>query len=191
MSGIRTANTTTGQGSASAANATVNNREGYAVGLKYKATPAIEVGTFYAHGRGNNGGSASAATTGYNVGVAGIGLGYQASPSLLLGANFVKTTFQAQMTNLQAHYSLSKRTRLYSQITLTQAAKGNNQVGSAAANSFSPIACNNSPIVVATVSATAPTTTSSGCHNGLAGSAGSGNVPLNSNAYNIGIIHSF
>jgi len=97
---------------ASAATTNTTNREGYAVGLKYKVTPAIEVGTAYNHGRSNSGGSAGVSTANQSSGQGLFGVGYQATPNLLLGANYAKTTFQAQMINLQAHYMLSKRTRL-------------------------------------------------------------------------------
>jgi len=176
----------------SAANASVRNLEGYAVGLKYKVTPAIEVGTFYAHGRENNGQN-NASTTAANLvsqssGAAGLGLGYQASPSILLGANYVKTTFQAQMTNLQAHYMLSKRTRVYSQITLTQAVKGNIQSGNQAAVGFSPVACNSSQNQSTT---TAGITTVSTCAGALPATVGTSNVPQDAKGYGIGVIHTF
>jgi len=153
------------------------NLEGYAIGLKYKVSPVLEVGTFYAHGRKNNGYDNAAATAAISTGVTGVGVGYQVAPNLLLGANYVSTTFRSNMTNLQAHYMLSKRTRLYSQVTLTQAPTGNYQTGSFAANSFSPIACNSS--------STTP------CVNALTGTAGAGNIPNNTQAYNVGIIHTF
>jgi len=172
---MRAANNTTSQ--ASAANSAASNQEGYAVGMKYKATPAIEVGTFYAHGRENAALAAAAATTFSTQGLAGVGVGYQATPNILLGANYVKTTFQAQMTNLQAHYMLSKRTRIYSQITLTQAAKGNIQSGNLAANSFSPIASNGTTVLLV--------------NQAIPASAGKQNTPTNSNGYNLGIIHQF
>ena len=164
------------------ASATGKNLEGYAVGLKYKVTPAIEVGTFYSHGRTNNGlangtNAQIAGTTSISTGMGGVGVGYQAAPNLLLGANFVKSTFQAQMTNLQAHYMLSKRTRVYSQITLNQAAKGNYQTGSLAANSFSPIGCNSNTTLT--------------CFNALPTTAGAQNVNTDSKAYGIGVIHTF
>jgi predicted porin len=170
--------TTATLGNAAAANASVNNREGYAVGLKYKLTPAIEVGTGYNHGRFNNGGSAGVATLGQSSGQGIFGVGYQATPNILLGANYAKTTFQAQMVNLQAHYMLSKRTRLYTQLTFTQAAKGNNQVGGFLANSYSPVSCNSS-------------TTTTVCNSALQGSVGSGNNPGDATGYVVGIIHSF
>jgi predicted porin len=169
--------TTAALGGASAANATVNNREGYAVGLKYKLTPAIEVGTGYNHGRFNNGGSAGVATLGQSSGQGIFGVGYQATPNILLGANYAKTTFQAQMVNLQAHYMLSKRTRLYTQLTFTQAAKGNNQVGGTLANSYSPVSCNSS--------------TTLSCNTAIPGSSGGGNSPGDANGYVFGMIHTF
>jgi len=172
---MRAANNATSQ--LSAANSAATNREGYAAGLKYQVTPAIEVGSFYAHGRQNSALAAAAATTFSTTGLTGVGVGYQAAPNLLLGANYVKTTFQAQMTNLQAHYMLSKRTRIYSQITLTQAAKGNIQSGNLAANGFSPIASNGTTTLLV--------------NQAIPASAGSQNVPTNANGYNIGIIHTF
>ena len=176
--GVRAASTA----NASAANATTGNREGYAVGLKYKVTPTIEVGAIYNHGRNNNGGSAGVATTNQSTGQGLFGVGYQAASNILLGANYGKTTFQAQMINLQAHYLLSKRTRVYSQITLTQAAKGYNQLSATSgtfANSYSPIACNSS------------SNSSVGCNPALAGSAGSGNNQGDAKGYTIGILHNF
>jgi predicted porin len=175
--------TTATLGGASAANASTTNREGYAVGLKYKVTPAIEVGAVYNHGRNNNGGSASVATTGFSVGQGLFGVGYQAAPNLLLGANYGKTTFQAQMVNLQAHYMLSKRTRLYSQITMTTDAKGNNQLGGTLGNSYSPVFCNSN--------ASNTTTGSIGCNAALGTSIGGTNSAGDAKGYVVGIIHSF
>jgi predicted porin len=169
--------TTASLGGASAANASTSNREGYAVGLKYKVTPTIEVGTLYNHGRNNNGGSAGVATTNQSTGQGIFGVGYQATPNILLGANYAKTTFQAQMVNLQAHYMLSKRTRLYTQLTFTQAAKGNNQVGGTLANSYSPVSCNSN--------------TTLACNTAIAGSSGAGNNPGDANGYVFGMIHTF
>jgi len=174
MKGLRATATTT---NVAAANATTTNREGYAVGLKYKITPAIEVATIYNHGRNNNGGSAGVATTNSSVGQGLFGVGYQAAPNLLLGANYGKTTLQAQMINLQAHYMLSKRTRLYSQITMTTDAKGNNQVGGTLGNSYSPVFCNSSTTVL--------------CNGSLGSSIGGTNSAGDAKGYVVGIIHTF
>jgi predicted porin len=164
-------------GNASAANAATTNREGYAVGLKYKVTPAIEVGAIYNHGRQNNGGSRGVATTGFSVGQGLFGVGYQATPKILLGANYGKTTFQAEMINLQAHYMLSKRTRLYSQITMTKDAKGTNQVGGSAGNSYSPVFCNSS--------------TAGACNPALGTSTGGTNNRGDATGYVVGLVHTF
>jgi len=190
--GVATSTSLSTVSQASAANAAITNTEGYAVGLKYQVTPAIAVGTFYAHGRQNNG-TNNGTTTAANLvsqssGAGGFGLGYQAAPNLLLGANFVKTTFQAQMTNLQAHYMLSKRTRIYSQITMTQAPKGNIQSGNLAAHSFSPVGCNSSSNTTTT---TAGVTTAATCAGALPTTAGTGNVPQDAKGYGIGVIHTF
>jgi len=159
------------------ANSSTTNREGYAVGLKYKVTPAIEVGAVYNHGRANNGGSVGAGTTFNSVGQGLFGVGYQATPKILLGANYGKTTFQAQMINLQAHYMLSKRTRLYSQITTTQDAKGNHQDGTRLGNSYSPTFCNSS--------------TTGACNLALGTSTGGTNNPGNATGYAVGLVHTF
>jgi predicted porin len=169
------------------ANSASSNTEGYAVGLKYKVTPAIEAGIMYSHGRTNNGSAdgttgltATGATigrTGASVGLTAVGVGYQATPAILLGANYAKATSGAAMTNLQGHYMLSKRTRLYSQITLTQAATEIAQGGGGAARSFSAIGCNSNTTLV--------------CHAGLSTTAGAQNVPADSKAYSVGVIHAF
>jgi len=152
------------------------NLEGYAAGLKYKVTPAIEVGTFFAHGRQNNGSAVTAATRFVTSGATGVGVGYQATPAILLGANYIKTTFSAQMVNLQAHYMLSKRTRVYTQLTFNQGATGNNQSGNLSAYSFTPIHANSS--------------TTTPAADGIR-SSGSSTSKAANNGYVAGIIHSF
>jgi hypothetical protein len=173
------------QNAAGAANSTTTNREGYAVGLKYKLTPAIEAGTFYAHGRVNNGGQLGGATTGSSAGATGVGLGYQATPSILLGANYVKATSEATMTNLQAHYMLSKRTRLYSQMTFAQKANMNAQNGGASMLNFGATGCNSNQNFGTNVSG------SGTCAAALAPTVGSSTIPVSQNAYQVGVIHTF
>jgi GBP family porin len=171
-------------GVADSANA---NTEGYAVGMKYKVTPAIEAGILYSHGRTNNSSAngttgltaanAAIGRTGVSVGLTAVGIGYQATPAILLGANYASATSGAKMTNLQGQYMLSKRTRLYSQITMTQAATMVAQGGGGAARSFSAIGCNSNTTLV--------------CHAGLSTTAGAQNVPADSKAYSVGVIHTF
>jgi len=163
------------------------NTEGYAFGLKYKVTPAFEAGILYSHGRTNNGSATgftglradntTLASSGASVGMTAVGIGYQATPAILLGANYASATSGAKMTNLQGHYMLSKRTRVYSMITMTQAATMLAQGGGGAARSFSPIGCNSNTTLV--------------CHAGLATTAGAQNVPADSKAYSVGVIHAF
>jgi len=163
--------------SVSAANASSINTEGYAVGLKYKFTPAIEVGAFYGNGKQDN---PVATTFDAKTDVYGIGLGYQASPTLLLAANYAATDKGANMYNFQGHYFLSKRTRLYSQITLTGGADTNNDVGGLNSRSFSPAAGN------ASLAGTVNSSFSS-----LGTFGGGGNTTANANGYSVGVIHSF
>jgi len=161
--------------------------EGFAVGLKYKVTPALEGGVFYSHGRTNNSGAngdtgqradnTRLASSGASVGLTGVGVGYQATPAILLGANYAAATSGAKMTNLQGHYMLSKRTRLYSQITLTQRAKMDAQGGGGLARGFSPVGCNSNTTLV--------------CSGGLATTAGQQNVPTDAKGYGVGVIHTF
>jgi len=169
------------------ANSASSSTEGYAVGLKYKFTPVFEAGVLYSHGRTNNGSATGAngvsatgaaiAGTGSSVGLTAVGIGYQAMPNLLLGANYASATSGAKMTNLQAHYMLSKRTRLYSQITLTQKATMDGQGGGGAARGFSPVGCNSNTTLV--------------CSAGLPTTAGAQNVPTDAKGYGVGIIHTF
>jgi len=165
--------------------------------LKYKVTPTIEVGTFYAHGRTNNGSSITAGTSSVSTGLAGLGVGFQATPALLLGANYVSTSFNAKMTNLQAHYALSKRTRVYSQMTFTQSSSNTIQQSTSGslAKGFTPVNCGSSSTQAAYApnASTGNTTNySNTCDSALPGSAGNQNYPAGSGAgYTLGVIHSF
>jgi hypothetical protein len=85
------------------------------------------------------------------------------------------------MYNFQSHYFLSKRTRIYGQITLTQAADTANNGGSTVYNSrsFSPAHGTNSVSGINT-------------NFGALGTAGGGgNTTANANGYSVGVIHSF
>jgi len=165
--------------SLSAANASSLNIEGYAVGLKYKFTPAIEVGAFYANGKQDATGT-GVTTFDANTKVKGIGVGYQATPAILLAGNYVQTDKGATMINLQSHYLLSKRTRVYSQITITGGADTNNDGGSLNSRSFSP--AHGTASLAGTVNTT---------FNALGTAGGQGNSTANANGYAVGIIHSF
>jgi len=163
--------------SLSAANAGSINTEGYAVGLKYKFTPAIEVGAFFANGKQDN---TVATTFDAKTDTIGIGVGYQATPAILLAGNYVQTDKGASMINLQSHYLLSKRTRVYGQITFTGGADTNNDVGGLNSRSFSP--AHGTASVAGTVNS---------MFSALGTAGGQGNSTANANGYVVGIIHSF
>jgi predicted porin len=117
---------------------------GYLAGLKYKVTPAIQLGLGWAHADGDNTnfingqnylngytnavgvnikgdatkGTTTAAAAGvskYNSNVLMVGASYQATPALVIGGSYMVTTADSQQYNFQARYSLSKRTTAYFQ----------------------------------------------------------------------------
>ena len=94
-----------------------------------------------------------------------LGVSYQATPAWLLGANYISAE-SSTLTNLQARYSLSKRTTLYG------------QYGSAANDSAGKVQFN----ALATNTGNAPATD-------LGGSAAVTNATQS--GYNFGIIHTF
>jgi predicted porin len=99
--------------------------KGYVAGVRYKVSPAIEVGYGFGHADYVSGAATSAtAQTQYNSSSHLIGLGYQASPALLLGLNYVVTNLDSSLWNAQARYSLSKRTMVYGQVGLANNGKG-------------------------------------------------------------------
>jgi len=162
-------------------NANVNNPKfpgdltGYVVGLKYKVTPTLQVGYGYGHSDYNSGSSAATATpTIYNGAVQMLGIGYNATPSLLLGANYLVTTLDSSMMNLQARYSLSKRTMLYSQVSrMANGAGAYTKAGAQAAfGNFGPVQ-----------------TDTSGAPTAVAGLAGLQNTTAT--AIGFGIVHMF
>jgi len=89
------------------------------------------------------------------------------------------------MTNLQAHYSLSKRTRIYSQMTFTQKANMNAQNGGATMPNFGATGCNSHINYGTNVSGPGA------CAAALATTVGSSTIPLSQNSYSIGVIHTF
>jgi len=110
-----------------ASNSTQFNRTGYNAGLRYKVTPTLELGYGFWHGEGDQGLGATAYA--YSANAQMVGLGYQATPTLLLGVNYGITTVDSTTTNLQARYSLSKRTMVYTQINSAKNGSGTTQSG--------------------------------------------------------------
>jgi len=108
---------------------------GYLAGIKYKVTPAIQLGLGWAHGEGDNTNfitgqnSMNVASTAvkpslYNSNVAMFGLSYQASPALVIGGSYMVTTADSSQYNFQTRYSLSKRTMAYFQVNMVKNGAG-------------------------------------------------------------------
>jgi Gram-negative porin len=118
-------------------NAVVNNAKflgnlkGYVVGAKYKISPTFSVGYGFAHADYDSG-TAIAQVNGaparaYNSSTHLVGLGYQAAPNLLLGLNYGISNLDVSFYNVQVRYSLSKRSTLYTQITMARNGAGSYQ----------------------------------------------------------------
>ncbi|BDW10047.1 porin [Polynucleobacter sp. SHI8] len=103
---------------------------GYVVGGKYKVTPAIQLGMGWAHGENDTTnfvkGSASGTAAKSNANVFMTGIGYQATPSVSLGLNYLVTTADSSMYNFQTRYALSKRTTAYFQANMVKNGSGSN-----------------------------------------------------------------
>ena len=113
------------------------NLTGYNIGAKYKVTPAIQVGVGYWNANGDNGTAGTAVSNGtgpttacaigactYSGSAWAAGIGYQATPMVLLGLNYSKTSYDSSMWNAQARYSLSKRTTAYFQGSVANNGQG-------------------------------------------------------------------
>ena len=164
----------------SAAQTGAYDQMGWIAGAKY-AMGAFSIGAQFAHSEVSayTLGTAAATKTA-NANATMIGLGYQASPALLIGANYITTTVDSSMYNLQAHYALSKRTTVYAQGTMTQNGKGAWSNGDAFGN-FMPINTNSST-----------GTRNIGGYGLVSGSSFSGGLPnTNGTAVNVGVIHKF
>jgi predicted porin len=164
----------------SAAQTGLYDQMGWVAGAKY-AMGAFSIGAQFAHGEqtayaaGN-----TTATKTANANATMVGLGYQASPALLLGANYTVTTADSSMYNLQAHYALSKRTTVYAQGTMTQNGKGAWSNGDAYGN-LMPINTNSQS-----------TPRNIGGYGLVSGASYSGGLPnTNGTAVNVGVIHKF
>ncbi len=164
----------------SAAQSGAYDQMGWVAGAKY-AMGAFSIGAQFAHGEQTayTAGNTTATRTA-NANATMVGLGYQASPALLLGANYIVTTADSSMYNLQAHYALSKRTTVYAQGTMTKNGAGAWSDGTAYGN-FMPINTNSSN-----------PTKNIGGYGLVSGSSFSGGLPnTTGSAVNVGVIHKF
>jgi predicted porin len=160
----------------SAANTSLNKTTGYLAGIKYKFGN-FTVGYGFTHGEqsvyaaasGPNAGNVSR-TQGANANL--FGIGYQASPAILLGLNYTVNTADASNVNAQVRYALSKRTMTYVQGTYAMNGSGATTAGGAFGNYYQQ---QNTAIP-------AP----------LAGVVGTNGMPnTNVTMVNVGVVHSF
>jgi predicted porin len=158
----------------SAANTTQTKTTGYLAGIKYKFGN-FTVGYGFTHGEqtvyaavtGTAAGNVSR-TQGANASL--FGVGYQATPAILLGLNYTVNTADASNVNAQLRYALSKRTMTYVQGTYAMNGSGASSSGSAFGNYYQQ-QNTNAPAPVAGVIGAMPNT----------------NVTL----INVGVVHSF
>jgi predicted porin len=162
---------------------------GYLAGAKYKITPAIQLGLGWAHGEGDNTNyqlgvdAQNKATTGspttataakkYNSNGFLAGVGYQATPTVLLGLNYIVTTADSSMYNFQTRYALSKRTTAYFQATMAKNGAGTLNGSTSPYGNFLPVGGQTAaaPSIQVQTMVALPNTTQS--------------------AYGVGIIHNF
>jgi predicted porin len=158
----------------SAANTSLTKTTGYLAGIKYKFGN-FTAGYAFTHGEQ----SVYAASTGANAGTISrtqgananlFGIGYQASPAILLGLNYTVNTADASNVNAQVRYSLSKRTMTYVQGTYAMNGSGGSSTGTSFGNYFQQ-QTTNSPAAV----------------NGVVGAMPNTNVTM----INVGVVHSF
>lgn len=102
-----------------------------------------------------------------------IGLGYQATPKILLGVSYAASTFGSNLINTQARYSLSKRTTVYGQIGLASNANNSNGI-------FSPLFASTGLQPAADISTGANKYWDS-----------KGNANMTQTAVGLGVIHTF
>jgi predicted porin len=154
---------------------------GYLAGIKYKFGN-FTVGYGFTHGEtssynASTGAQASTVNVTANANANLFGIGYQATPAILLGLNYQINTADSSMLNGQVRYALSKRTTTYVQGTYAMNGSGATSTGGAFGNYFLQQNTNGSP---ATPVAGAATT------------AGSNSMPnTNITIINVGVIHSF
>jgi predicted porin len=183
--------TTTGSTAfSSAANTGMYKTTGYLAGIKYKFGN-FTVGYGFTHGEFTQYGatSASAAVGGTsasnvwrtaNANTNMIGVGYQATPAILLGLNYLINTADSSMLNGQVRYALSKRTTTYLQGTYAMNGSGADSRGGAFGNYFPQTNTQSSPA------------SNIGGITQVSGATYQGGMPnTNVTIVNVGVIHSF
>jgi predicted porin len=158
-----------------AANTGLSKVTGYLAGIKYKFGN-ITVGYGFTHGEqtsysAQNGTNADRVANTRNANANLFGIGYQATPAILLGLNYTVNTADASNVNAQVRYSLSKRTMTYVQGTYAMNGSGATSVGGAFGNYYQQ---QNTAIP-----------------SPVAGAANPGLPNTNVTMINVGVVHSF
>ena len=151
----------------------------YVNGLNYMNGYTNAVGVNVKGSNTATGGTTAATATGasiFNGNAMILGVGYQATPALLLGANYIVATTDASMYNVQARYSLSKRTMLYFQGTMAKNGAGTLNGSTTGYGNFMPIGGN---------TGTSPSVQVQG----YSTSVGLPNTTMS--AYGVGVVHMF
>jgi len=125
---------------ASSANTGLTKTTGYLAGIKYKFGN-FTVGYGFTHGEQSiyssvNGTNAGVVNRTQGANASLFGVGYQATPAILLGLNYTVNTADASNVNAQVRYSLSKRTMTYVQGTYAMNGSGATSNGIAFGNYY-------------------------------------------------------
>ena len=176
--------TNSSNGYLSSANTGLNKVTGYLAGIKYKFGN-FTVGYGFTHGEfstyaASTGTSANTVSNKANANTNMFGIGYQATPAILLGLNYLINTADSSMLNGQVRYALSKRTTTYVQGTYAMNGSGSSSNGNTFGNYFPQSNTQNSP--AANFSSITQ----------VSGSSYTGGMPnTNVTVINVGVIHSF
>jgi predicted porin len=166
---------------AAATNSGLNKLTGYLAGIKYKFGN-FTVGYGFTHGEVSaysafSGSAAGTVASRWGANANLFGVGYQATPAILLGLNYQVNTADSSMLNGQVRYALSKRTTTYVQATYAMNGSGATSNGAAFGNYFLQQNTGNSPSVPVPGASTTGATLS---------------MPnTNITIVNVGVIHSF
>ena len=168
----------------SSANTGLNKVTGYLAGIKYKFGN-FTVGYGFTHGEfstyaASTGTGASTVSNKANANTNMFGIGYQATPAILLGLNYLINTADSSMLNGQVRYALSKRTTTYVQGVYAMNGSGSSSNGNTFGNYFPQSNTQNQP--AANFSSVSQ----------VSGSSYTGGMPnTNVTVINVGVIHSF
>lgn len=111
----------------------------YLVGAKYN-TGAFTLGAGWVANNINYIGTTGASNPRRNINNFQVGLGYQATPAVLLGLTWIGNTVGSNLINAQARYAFSKRTQAYAQLGVAANGGGLGGTGGAGTGNMAAIA---------------------------------------------------